>query len=178
MTVEEMIKKYRISACGNDKIRVSDSQALIKDNAEAEVKARKPEILAYFAEKSVKEKKVAEERAAKIAAIEGLETIRKAKADMASWNYEFSKSFEGENAVGGFGVRAKPEYDFDALYAQYPIARDFLKAEKQANKNNYELSEIGEKALEAIIENPVNHESIIAEMEEEIKAFVERHMFD
>lgn len=178
MTIEEMIKRYEISMYGNDAISVSNVNTAKKDNALDEIKAKKSEFLAYFAEKEAKKKKAAEERKAKIAAINGLEIIRNAKADVEKWQYEFDKSFDGEYAVGGMNVRPKPNYDFDALYAQYPVARDFLRAEAQANKNNYELASIGKKAQEAIIENPKNHEKIIAEMENEISIFVKRHMFD
>ena len=79
------------------------------------------------------------ERKRKIAEIAGLEEIQKAIADSNAWREEFEKSFCGEGG-GGVGVRPKPNYDFDALYKKYPVAKAYLEAKKYSDKTNLELS--------------------------------------
>ncbi len=125
----------------------------------------KPQILAYFQA----EIDAQEEREAKIAAIEGLQEIRKARAEIENYHCKFQASFEGENAVGGLFVGKKPQYDLDAMAQKYPRAMAYLKAEDRSHSANYKYSIIGEKAKERIINEPDNYETIIAEMEAEIK---------
>lgn len=177
-TVDEIIKRYDIVLAGDDALRIRNTTAAKRDNAINELKSRKSEIFARLAEIKAAETKAAEERAAKIAAIEGLDEIKKAKIEIEKWNYEFEKSFEGEYAVGGMGVGKKPDYDLQAMYKKYPAAHAYLRAEAQMFKTNDELPAIGRRALNAIIDAPDNYEAIMAKMDAEIKAFAEKHMFD
>ena len=106
-------------------ILISRSQLVQKDNALADIKAAKPEIIACLEAQETAERAALEERERKIAAIPGLKEIQAAQEDVAAWNKEFRESFED---VGGLGVRKKPEYDFDAMFAEYPVAAAYLKA--------------------------------------------------
>lgn len=123
----ELIKKYEISLSNDGILRGNVVQAE-KDNVLDEIKSRKAEIIARLEETKAAEERAAAERAAKIAAIEGLEEIKRARA------------------------------------------------EAEANRSNYELAAIGRKAREAIIDHPENHEAIMAEMDAEISAYVDRHL--
>lgn len=105
--------------------------------------------------------------------IEGLQEIRNAINDIDKWNAELEKSFDD---VGGLGVREKPQYDFGALYAKYPQAKAYLDAEELMLKSNYELSDIGDKAMEMILNG--EWEKAVTYMQEKRKAFVIRHMWD
>ena len=173
---DELIKKYRISLAGDDRIRISNTAQVDKDNALDEIKALKPAIITRLEEIKAEKDRAAAERAAKIAAIEGLAEIKKAQDEIEEWNYRFNKSFEGEYAVGGMGVGKKPDYDLDAMYKKYPTARAYLRAEAESRKSNYEYAAIGRRALEAIINNPEDYENIMATMDAEISASVDRHL--
>lgn len=175
MTVDEIIKRYDLRRIDNDRFVCKNSLLLKKENARDELIAKKAEIKARLNELAEKEKLKCEDRMARINAIEGLDEIQSAIIDLKNWHYEFEKSFDD---VGGLGVRKKPEYDFEAMYKKYTRAAAYLKAEKMADKDNYELSAIGRKALDRIIYEPDNYDKVIEEMEREVNQFVEKHMFD
>lgn len=177
MTVEEMVERYNIQKCGTG-FRVCAGRLAEKENALSEIGERKEEIKKYLADKEEQARRAYEERKRKIAAIEGLEEIKNARDDLAKWHMEWNNSFEGEYACGGLGVRPRPQYNLDEMYKKYPIAAAYLAAEKQENRSNYVFSKIGEKAKEAIIENPQNYKEIIDEMEKEIKEYLEKVMWD
>lgn len=175
---DELIEKYCISLAGNGMIGLSNGAQAKKDGVLDEIKAGKTEIIARLTEIKAEKEKAAAERAAKIAAIEGLNEIKKAKMEIKKWNSQFAKSFEGETAVGGMGVGKKPSYDLDAMYKKYPVARAYLRAEAESRKSNYEYAAIGRRALEAIINSSEDYENIMATMDAEISASVNRHMMD
>lgn len=182
--IEELIKKYDIKQCSRleaegyvyeDKIMVCRAREAKEDGVVEEIRERKAEILEYLERKREEEQKKIEERERKIAAIEGLEEIQNAIIDLNKWQKEFEASFDD---AGGLGVRPHPEYDLDAMYKKYPVAKAYLDAKKYEAKSNISLSLIGEKALERIIENPENYKKIIEEMEKEINEFTEKHLWD
>lgn len=174
MTIAEVIKKYNIRVV-NDGTQLACDKRIAKVKEDVSfVKENKADIINYIMEESEAKHKAAEDRKAKIAAIEGLDEIIEARRDLENWHYEFQKSFYD---VGGLGVRKKPEYDFDAMYARYPIAAAYLKAESFANASNYVKANIGNDARERII-NGDNPEAVIAEMEKEWHEYCEAHIWD
>lgn len=185
MTTEQLIQKYEIAQHAKyiqgkgyeyfDAIEIHNVSLMKKDNMMEEVKERKQEIIEYLTAKREAEKRAIEERQEKINSIPGLKEIENALNDIELWQEEFSKSFDD---VGGLGVRPKPIYDFDELYEKYPIAKAYLDAEKYAIKTNYELSHIGKKALERIIYHQDEYQEAIQDMEADIKAFTDKHMWD
>lgn len=64
------------------------------------------------------------------------------------------------------------------MRAKYPRADAYLKAEAEANKHNYQLSAIGKRALEKIINDPTGYEQAIKQMNKEIEKFTQEHLFD
>lgn len=179
MTIIEMIKKYDIVMTHErDAIVARDAYSFKRDNAYDIVAPHKDEILQYLKEKEEERERAFFERRRKIDAIEGLKEIEDARAQLSDWNYRFKKSFDGEGAVGGMGVGAKPDYDLEEMYKKYPVAHAYLTAEAQENKSNYELSAIGKRAKEQIINNPGNYKEIIENMQSEIKDFTQRHLWD
>lgn len=172
--IAEIIKKYNIRI-SKDGAQLACDKRIMKDAEAVEfVKSHKAEIIAYIKNEEDAKRRAAEERKAKIAAIEGLEEIRDARADLAAWHEEFNASF---NDVGGLGVRPKPEYDFDALNAQYPRAAAYLAAEAFEYAANYAKSAAGKKAKERII-NGEDYKQAIADMEAEWKEHCEKHIWD
>lgn len=172
--MKELIAKYNIRIGGDGTQLAMDKRIAKNPEDLAFVKSHKPEIMAFIkAEKEAKQKSI-EERQAKIKAIEGLEEIRAALADVEAWHYELAASFFD---VGGLGVRPKPQYDFDALYAKYPRAAAYLKAESFEYASHYAKSAAGKKAKERII-NGEDPNKVITEMESEWKAYCDEHIWD
>ncbi len=187
MDIKKFVEKYGIfQVChiaGGETIWENSISAPISKIKKSEIsdvfnkmKEKKAEIVRYFEEEREEKKHQYQERECKIASIEGLAEIKAAYSDLESWHREFEKSFDGE--CGGLDVRQKPKYDIEAMRKQYPIADAYLKAESEANKSNHELSAIGSKALERIIESPENYKEIIGMMNTEIKNFAENHMWN
>lgn len=178
MNTQEMIKRHSISLkldeqgqpTGNLMVCRADKAAL------AAIKAAKPEIVAALLAQRDAGIRAEQERQAKIAAIPGLREIEAARADLASWQLEFSASFDGEGG-GGVGVRPKPKYDMDAMYAKYPRAKAYLDAQDFAAAENYAKSAAGQKALEAII-NGEDCERAVSTMDAEWKSHVASHIWD
>ena len=107
-------------------------------------------------------------------AIEGLKEIRDAEHDIENWHYEFNKSFEN---VGGLGVRPKPNYNFSEMYAKYPRAAAYIKADEYRNASNYRKSAIGQNALNKIV-NGEDYVLVIENMEREWSEYCVEHIFD
>lgn len=182
--LERLIDRYRISQmeCLTDRGYEAVDQIIIREADLAEKDGTIPRLIElkydfinYFEGKREEEKKQAEERERKILEIEGLKEIQDALADLENWKYEFAKSFDYE---GGVGVRPKPQYDFDAMYAKYPAAKAYLDAFELWQKHNYSLSAIGKRALEKIIENKDNYKEAIEEMKNEVREFTDRICWD
>lgn len=184
MEIEQLIRKYSLSLGINPKTGeeglMANLNAVKRDNARDEISAKKQQIMAYLkAERAEKEREAAEakrkaqERQERIAAIDGLKEIQDAIEDLEQWRYEFEKSFED---IGGLGVRPKPQYDLEAMRAKFPHADAYLRAEEEALKSNYELSAIGKTALEEVIFG--DYKKAMENMNAEIKAFVDRHIWD
>ena len=182
--LERLIKRYSICQMSSykdgeyrylDNIIMHDAELAEKDGMIPRLIEIKDDFIKYFEEKREEERKQAEERERKISEIEGLKEIEDALADMANWQREFAKSFDYE---GGVGVRPRPQYDFDAMYAKYPAAKAYLDAFELWQKHNYSLSAIGKRALEKIIENKENYKEAIEEMEKEVRKFTYRICWD
>lgn len=176
MTAQEMVEKFRIELVGEN-IRIMNEQEARKGNNLSLIRNAKPEIVVFLKEQQKAQwdalKNKAAERQKKIDSIEGLKEIRDAIDDIDKWFAEFEKSFDD---VGGLGVRAKPQYDFDALYAKYPQAKAYLDAEELKLMSNYELSSIGDEAMEMVLNG--EWEKAVTYMQEKRKAFVDEHIWN
>lgn len=178
MNTQELIQRYKIALkidehgqpTGNLIVYRADKTAL------AAIKAAKPEIVAALLAQREAELRAGQERRPKIDAIPGLREIKAARTDLVNWKLEFDASFDSENG-GGVGVRPKPKYDMDALYAKYPRAKAYLEAQDFAASDNDAKAAAGRKALETII-NGENHERAIDTMNSEWAAYCEAQLWD
>ena len=178
MNAQELILQYRIALkidehgqpTGNLVVYRADKAAL------AAIKAAKPEIVSMLLEQREAGIRAEQERQKKIAAIPGLREIEAARSDLVNWKLEFDASFDSENG-GGVGVRPKPKYDMDAMYAQYPRAKAYVEAQEFAASENDAKSAAGRKALESII-NGENHEQAIATMNSEWAAYCRNNILN
>lgn len=178
MTTQELIKRYRISLKLDDQGQPTGNLVVYRadKSALAAIKAAKPEIVSALLAERDAGIRAQQERQAKINAIPGLREIEAARADLASWQLEFSASFDGESG-GGVGVRPKPKYNMDALHAKYPRAKAYLDAEDFAASDNDAKAAAGRKALEAII-NGESYEQSIDTMNSEWSAYCKKHIWD
>jgi hypothetical protein len=184
MTIEQLVRRYTLSItinpATNQEALMADLGAIKRDNAKEEIKQKKAEIMAYLKDQRAEDEKRAEEarqrekdRSERIKQIDGLKEIQDAIEDLDRWQYEFEKSFDD---VGGLGVRPKPDYDIKAMRQKYPRADAYLRAESEYLKSNYELSAIGQRALEEVIFG--DWQKAMETMEKEIKVFADRHIWD
>ena len=97
MTVEELVKRFRITKAENGKIRFWGKPEAAKYRDE--IRSKKAEIIAYLDAQAEAKRKAYEERKAKIAAIEGLKEIRDAKYDLEAWHRGHTQS-SGREAKG------------------------------------------------------------------------------
>ena len=185
MTARELITKYDIILKRgltdngyepNGKIIIRNGEECKQSGDYDTIIANKPEILNILMAEYNAGKERYQARQAKIKAIPGLDEITSALDDINSWHRELNESFEGEGG-GGIGVRTKPKYDFDAMYARYPRAKAYLDALEFSRANNYIKAAAGSRALEAII-NGDDYDDAIATMTAEWDAHCAKNMWD
>lgn len=180
MTTAELIRKYKIvlmdhnTPYGKPALRIYNDRDAIKDGAVQEIKARKAEIIAYFAAEREAAANAHYHRLAKINAIEGLKEITAAEREIAAWHAEFNRQANTEDGV--LCMPEYPKYDLKAMYAQYPHAAAYIKAREYAEKENDELAAIGRKALDAVIDG--DYTTAMAAMDADIEKFTDAHMWD
>ena len=175
MEAKDLIKKYNLKAVEKDGKMMVFTRAKVTAKDVAAIKEHRDEILKKIMEAKEQEKRAHQERQAKIDAIPGLAEIKAALAKAADWNRRFNASFETESG-GGWGVGPRPQYDFEAAYKKYPQAHAYLIAEREAYKSNYELAEIGRRALEKVING--QWEEAMDDLKREKDEFVNRHAWD
>lgn len=175
MDVKDLIKKYNLQAIEKDGKMMVHTRARVPAKDVAAIKANRDEILKEILDAKEQKKRAYQERQAKINAIPGLSEIKAELEKAADWRRRFNASFEAESG-GGWGVGPRPQYDFEAAYKKYPQAHAYLIAEREAYKDNYELAEIGRKALEKVING--QWEEAMEDLKREEYEFVDRHAWD
>lgn len=186
MTTAELVRKYNITVAtrfdGHNLVATGFLRIGRGDLARANgdmdaIRAAKPQIIADWQAKHDAERAASDARQAKIDAIPGLAEIRAAIADRAAWRREFRASFEGEEAVGGLGVRPQPTTDVDALLEKYPVAAAYLEAQSFADADNYIKSAAGRKAVDAILSGSAPA-AAVQTMRSEWAAYCTDHIWD
>lgn len=175
MEVKELIKKYNLQAVEKDGRMMVHTRLRVPAEDVAAIKKNRDEILKEIMDAKEQEKRAYQERQAKIDAIPGLAEIKAALAKAADWNRRFNASFETEDG-GGWGVGPRPQYDFEAAYKKYPQAHAYLIAEREAYNSNFELADIGQRALEKVING--QWEEAMDDLKREEDEFVDRHAWD
>ena len=175
MEVKDIIKKYNLQAVEKDGKMMVHTRARVPAKDVAAIKENRDEILKEILDAKEQKKRAYQERQAKIDAIPGLMEIKAELEKAADWRRRFNASFETEDG-GGWGVGPRPEYDFAAAYKKYPQAHAYLIAEKEAYKANFELAEIGRKALEKVING--QWKEAMDDLKREEDEFVDRHAWD
>lgn len=188
MTAEELADRYECEmqieflngkTVPTGAFYVKNHRLMRQEGAYDEIARHKDEIKALLLKRHDDDMRAWEERKAKIAAIPGLKEIVDAIDDLTQWHEEFSRSFDERHGAGcgGLGVRAKPQYDLEAMRAQYPRAAAYLKMHNWSRKEFIEQAIIGKKALEKIINND-NWEQAVADAEKELDDYITAHIWD
>ena len=175
MTIEEMIRKYDIVIVekdGEKKLAIRNVTGVKRDGMFDEIKANKESIIASIEEEQKKKIEAFRVRQGKINAIPGLKEIKEAKEKVEKFHIDFNRAMDRGDGI----LPVYPSVDVEALMEEYPQAAAYIKAEKESLCSNYELAEIGGKALERVING--DWEKAIEDMEKEISEFVERHCWD
>ena len=119
------------------------------------------------------EKKKLNEELAKIGEIEGLFEIKDAIAEREKFLKEYNDAVENGTGI----LPAPPKTDIKALMDKYPRASAYLKAESYMKSANFMKADAGIRARDRIV-NGEDYEKVISDMENEWKAFCEKHMWD
>ena len=177
MDVKDLIKNYNLQAVEKDGKMMVHTWATVPAKDVAAIKENRDEILKEILDAKEQRARAYQERQAKIDAIPGLAEIKAELAKAADWDRRFNASFETEDG-GGWGVEPRPQYDFGAAYKKYPQALAYLVAEtlSEAYKRNFELAEIGQRALEKVING--QWEEAMDDIKREMDEFTDRHAWD
>jgi hypothetical protein len=178
MTVNEMIQKFNITITVqngeeglNARFSKKPSQAQI-----AELKAKKPEVIAELKRRESEKEAAYKARQARINSIEGLEAIRKAMNAEENYHMAFNRMMEDADNDGAFAPR-RPQASSQELKGQYPKAAAYLKAESYSYSSNYVQAGAGKKALERII-NGEDYATVLADMEKEWSDYCTERIWD
>lgn len=186
MTIQDLIKNYDICLAysrnpntgqmePDGRLMIRNTYRLKKDNAAAEIKAHKPDIIDLLTAEENAKKAAFEDRQRRIDSIEGLKEILDAKEAERNWRRAFNSAMDDENN-DGVNIPVAPKYDFEFAYKKYPKAAAYLKAQALADKTNDELSVIGRKALEEILYG--DWKKALETMNAERSANADRHAWD
>lgn len=173
MTGKEMIQRYNLYLSEDGTQIGTHYMSTVKREGMLEaLKAAKPEIIAILKSEKEAAETAANERKAKIAAIEGLKELEAAREAAEEYHNKFSKAMDSEDER----FPQKPNINIAELTAKYPRANAYLTAESWSMAANYAKSAAGRKALERIIEGE-DYGTVIAEMNREWNAYCNEHIW-
>lgn len=165
--IKNIIAKYNIHVIGEglsfDKMYASHIE---------EIKAVKPEIIEYVKAEEEAIIKAAQERKAKIEAIDGIKEIENLENEWRNYNSAFARMMNTGSSVMGVSCPITKVKD---LLTKYPRAAAYRMAQNYSNASNYAKSAAGDEALEKII-NGENHETAITEMENQWTGYCDKNV--
>lgn len=176
MTIDEMIKRYNIKLAHGShegQIHILNTDMVYADKAIDTLKSNKPAIMDRLREMDEARKEATRQYIEKVNSIPGLTEIQEALDAQEEWENKFSEYFDSEDCGK---IPINPNYDFEAAYKKYPQAHAYLLAEKESLKSNFELADIGKRALKEIIYG--DWKKAIANMKKEKDDFIARHIWD
>lgn len=178
MTIKEVVEKYRVSLYNpsaeyraennlpdGELLYVENIELLKSDNMSDFIREHKQEIIDFLKEKE-----------AKIASILGLKEIEAAEKEWWNFRHNFNAAFDSENAAGIQAGLQMPDSDPAALRKKYPQADAYLQMKALAGSYNFELSAIGNKAIEMVIDG--DWQAALKYADHEQQKLVEKHQWD
>ena len=178
MELKEAVKKYGVSLYNpsaeyraennlpdGELLYVENIDLLKSDGMSDFIRENKQEIIDFLKESE-----------AKIAAVPGLKEIETSEKEWRKFRYNFNDAFDSENAAGIQANLKMPDSDPAALRKKYPQADAYLQMKDLAGSYNFELSAIGNKAIEMVIDGDWQEALEYADREQQ--KFVEKHQWD
>lgn len=179
MTIKEFVKKYNIMLFDPDQsyrkenglpesgdlIKVYNIDELERDDMVDFAKEHKPEIIECL-----------KEREHKIESIPGLKELEKADADWDYFKHAFNSAFDAENGSIMQARMQQPDSDPASLRKKYPQADAYLQMKDLVGADNWELSAIGDRAIEMVIDGDWQEALEYADREQQ--KLVEKHLWD
>lgn len=178
MAMKEIVKKYGVSLYNpsaeyraennlpdGELLYVENIDLLKSDNMTDFIREHKQEIISYL-----------KEREAMVASIPGLKEIETAKNEWWNFRHNFNAAFDSENAAGIQANLKMPDSDPAALRKKYPQADAYLQMKDLAGSYNFELSAIGNKAIEMVVDGDWQEALEYADREQQ--KLVEKHQWD
>lgn len=176
--IEKLIEKYGIKPIrvGSNAGKVIVSIAPKSREELSDLESKISEIKTYFSEKLAEEETEKARRKTNIANIPGLKEIESLLDQNERWYEAFNRSFEKES--GGMETGKRPKGNVSELLKKYPQAAAYLRIKSESEKRNYELADIGQKALNRFEDDPSKWREITADMDKEVKGFTNKHLWD
>lgn len=154
MELKEMVKKYGVSLYNpsaayraennlpsGELLYVENIDLLKSDNMSDYIREHKQEIIDFLKESE-----------AKVSAIPGLKEIETSEKEWRKFRYNFNASFDSENAAGIQANMKMPDSDPASLRKKYPQADAYLQMKDLVNSYDFQLSAIGDRAIEMVID--------------------------
>lgn len=148
-----------------------------KEALAAEMRRLKPHIIAELERREREKAAAEEERRSRIAAIDGLEDIRRAMDERALWREELENAYESEGEPVDAVYAREPKADIDAMLHEHPRAAAYLKAESYSMSEHYVKSRLGRDAMERIIEGD-DCSAVVEKMDREWTDYCMAHAWD
>lgn len=178
MKIEEIVKKYKVSLYNpsaeyraennlpdGELLYVENIDLLKSDDMSDYIREHKQEIIDFLKEKE-----------AKISSIPGLKEIETAENERQNFRHNFNAAFDSENAAGIQANLKMPDSDPTALRKKYPQADAYLQMKALAGSYNFELSAIGNKAIEMVVDG--DWQEALKYADHEQQKLVEKHQWD
>ncbi|RXA55432.1 hypothetical protein [Limosilactobacillus mucosae] len=178
MTIKEVVEKYRVSLYNpsaeyraennlpdGELLYVENIDLLKSDDMSDYIREHKQEIINFLKEKE-----------AKIASIPGLKEIEASEKERQNFRHNFNVAFDSENTAGIQANLKMPDSDPAALRKKYPQADAYLQMKDLAGSYNFELSAIGNKAIEMVIDG--DWQKALEYADNEQQKLVEKHQWD
>lgn len=178
MTMKEVVKKYGVSLYNpsaecraennlpdGELLYVENIDLLKADDMSDFIREHKQELIDFL-----------KEREAKVSAIPGLKEIETAEKEWRKFRYNFNASFDSENAAGIQANLKTPDSDPAALRKKYPQADAYLQMKDLANSDNWELSAIGDRAIEMVIDG--DWQKALEYADHEQQKLADKHFWD
>ena len=178
MTIKEVVEKYRVSLYNpsaeyraennlpdGELLYVENIDLLKSDNMTDFIQEHKQEIIDFLKEKE-----------AKIASIPGLKEIEASEREWRNFRHNFNSAFDSENAAVIQANLKMPDSDPAALQKKYPQADAYLQMKDLAGSYNFELSAIGNKAIEMVVDGDWQEALKYADREQQKLA--DKHFWD
>lgn len=166
--IKDMIEKYAIIDNGDGRLRINNSR-IVTPTVMEQLKAAKPAILFYLAEKRAAH----ERRCETFESITGVRELRAVREEWAQYRTAFNRAIEQGDSV----FPPLPAVREEDVESQYPAAVFALEVEHRKGGANYELAKIATIAYNALCDGDP-WEDVKSTYDAATKHFVSHRIWD